>query len=85
MSSLALVARQQAPIAGGGVQVMHCAAAPIRDVRGRVAGVLDLSSESRPFGFDAAAYFLHADVKVGVLAGEVRGRILGRELHSWSG
>ena len=39
----------------GCVQVMHCAAAPIRDVHGQVAGVLDLSSESRPFGFDAAA------------------------------
>ena len=39
----------------GAVQAMHCAAAPIRDVHGRVAGVLDVSSESRPFGFDAAA------------------------------
>ena len=39
----------------GCVQVMHCAAAPIRDVRGQLAGVLDLSTESRPFGFDAAA------------------------------
>lgn len=39
----------------GCVQVMHCAAAPIRDARGQLAGVLDVSSESRPFGFDAAA------------------------------
>ena len=39
----------------GGLQVMHCAAAPIRDVSGRIAAVLDLTSESRPFGFDAAA------------------------------
>ena len=39
----------------GHLQVLHCAAAPIRDVRGRLAAVLDLSSESRPFGFDAAA------------------------------
>ena len=39
----------------GAVRVMHCAAAPIRDVHGRIAGVLDVSSESRPFGFDAAA------------------------------
>ena len=37
----------------GNVQMMHCAAAPIRDVRGRLAGVLDLSSEGLPFGFDA--------------------------------
>jgi sigma-54 dependent transcriptional regulator, acetoin dehydrogenase operon transcriptional activator AcoR len=39
----------------GGVQVLHCAAAPIRDIHGQTAGVLDLTSESRPFGFDAAA------------------------------
>jgi len=39
----------------GCVQVMHCAAAPIRDARGQLAGVLDVSSESRPFGFDASA------------------------------
>jgi transcriptional regulator of acetoin/glycerol metabolism len=37
------------------VQVMHCAAAPIRDARGRLAGVLDLSIEGQPFAFDAAA------------------------------
>jgi len=35
--------------------VMYCAAAPIRDIHGQLAGVLDVSSESRPFGFDAAA------------------------------
>ena len=39
----------------GGLQMMHCAAAPIRDVHGQLAGVLDLSCEGRPFGFDAAA------------------------------
>ena len=39
----------------GHLQVLHCAAAPIRDVRGQLAAVLDVSSESRPFGFDAAA------------------------------
>ena len=39
----------------GHLQVLHCAAAPIRDVHGRLAAVLDVSSESRPFGFDAAA------------------------------
>ena len=37
------------------VQVLHCAAAPIRDIHGQMAGVLDLTSETRPFGFDAAA------------------------------
>jgi transcriptional regulator of acetoin/glycerol metabolism len=37
------------------VQVMYCAAAPIRDTKGQLAGVLDLSIESQPFGFDAAS------------------------------
>ncbi|CAN5208401.1 hypothetical protein BH11PSE9_BH11PSE9_00500 [soil metagenome] len=39
----------------GCMRVLQCAAAPIRDMHGRVAGVLDVSSELRPFGFDAAA------------------------------
>lgn len=33
----------------------HCAAAPIHDVHGRLAGVLDLTVEGRGFGFDAYA------------------------------
>lgn len=37
----------------GMLQTMHCAAAPVRDRSGRLAGVLDLSIEGRPFGFDA--------------------------------
>jgi transcriptional regulator of acetoin/glycerol metabolism len=36
-------------------QGMHCAAAPIRDARGELAAVLDLSCEGREFQFDAAA------------------------------
>lgn len=32
---------------------LHCAAAPIRDVRGELAAVLDLSCEDREFQFDA--------------------------------
>lgn len=39
----------------GCLQLLYCAAAPIRDIHGQLAGVLDVSSESRPFGFDAAA------------------------------
>jgi len=39
----------------GHMQVLHCAAAPIRDVHGRIAAVLDLTSEGRTFGFDAGA------------------------------
>jgi transcriptional regulator of acetoin/glycerol metabolism len=37
------------------VKAMHCAAAPIYNAQGRLAGVLDISSESIPFNFDAAA------------------------------
>ena len=39
----------------GHLQVLHCAAAPIRDVRGQLAAVLDLTCEGQPFGFDAAS------------------------------
>ncbi len=37
------------------ISVMYCAAAPIRDARGDIAAVLDLSSEAEMFRFDAAA------------------------------
>jgi transcriptional regulator of acetoin/glycerol metabolism len=43
------------------VGAMRCAAAPIRDIHGALAGVLDLSVEHRGFGFDPAALVgLHA-------------------------
>jgi transcriptional regulator of acetoin/glycerol metabolism len=48
---------------------MRCAAAPIRDVGGRLVGVLDVSTESRAFGFDAAAV-------VGVYATSIENRLL---------
>jgi sigma-54 dependent transcriptional regulator, acetoin dehydrogenase operon transcriptional activator AcoR len=51
------------------VKEMHCAAAPIRDIQGRVAGVLDLSSERIPFAFDAAAV-------AGLYAGAIENRLL---------
>ena len=47
----------------------HCAAAPIRDIQGRLAAVLDLSIESRSFGFDAAAM-------VGLYATSIENRLL---------
>jgi transcriptional regulator of acetoin/glycerol metabolism len=53
----------------GNAQLMHCAAAPIRDVRGELAGVLDLSSEGLPFGFDAGAVVAH-------YAAEIENRLL---------
>lgn len=52
-----------------GVKEMHCAAAPIRDIRGRLAGVLDISSEQIPFEFNAAAL-------VGLYAGAIENRLL---------
>lgn len=51
------------------VKEMHCAAAPIRDIHGRLAGVLDISSERIPFGFDAAAV-------AGLYAGAIENRLL---------
>jgi transcriptional regulator of acetoin/glycerol metabolism len=51
------------------VRAMHCAAAPIRDVQGRLAGVFDLSSEQIPFAFDAAAL-------AGLFAGAIENRLL---------
>lgn len=51
------------------VKKMHCAAAPIRDIRGQLAGVLDISSESIPFEFDAAAV-------AGLYAGAIENRLL---------
>jgi transcriptional regulator of acetoin/glycerol metabolism len=53
----------------GGLQILYCAAAPIRDVHGQIAAVLDVSSESRPFGFDAAAV-------VGLYATTIENRLL---------
>jgi len=51
------------------VKPMHCAAAPIRDIYGRLAGVLDISSEGIPFSFDAAAV-------VGIYSGSIENRLL---------
>ena len=39
----------------GVLQELHCAAAPVRDRQGQVAGVLDLSIRGGPFAFDALA------------------------------
>jgi transcriptional regulator of acetoin/glycerol metabolism len=51
------------------IATLHCAAAPIRDGQGRLAGVLDLTLEARPFAFDAAAL-------VGVVATVIENRLL---------
>jgi transcriptional regulator of acetoin/glycerol metabolism len=52
-----------------GIHAMHCAAAPIRDIAGRLAGVLDISSESVPFNFDPAAV-------IALYAGAIENRLL---------
>ncbi len=51
------------------VRAMQCAAAPIRDISGRLAGVLDISSEAIPFAFDAASL-------VGLYAAAIENRLL---------
>lgn len=43
------------------IAAMNCAAAPIRDIHGQIAGVLDLTVEHTGFGFDASVLVgLHA-------------------------
>ena len=54
------------------VQTMHCAAAPILNVAGQLTGVLDISSEALPFGFDATAL-------VKVYAGLLENRLLAAQ------
>jgi transcriptional regulator of acetoin/glycerol metabolism len=51
------------------VHFMHCAAAPIRDIQGKLAGVLDMSSEGVAFKFDAASV-------VGLYASSIENRLL---------
>jgi transcriptional regulator of acetoin/glycerol metabolism len=51
------------------VSAMHCAAAPIRDIDGNLAGVLNLSCEGRAFNFDAATV-------VGLYASSIENRVL---------
>ena len=51
------------------VNFMHCAAAPIHDIHGHLAGVLDMSSEGIAFNFDAASV-------VGLYASSIENRLL---------
>ncbi len=53
---------------------MQCAAAPIRDVHGHLAGVLDVTAESRRFGFDAASM-------VALFATTIENRLLQAQAH----
>lgn len=62
----------------GALQQMHCAAAPIRNARGTVVGVLDLSVEGRPFAFDALSLvrLSAAAIENRWLARQARGALL---------
>jgi transcriptional regulator of acetoin/glycerol metabolism len=51
------------------LQTLHCAAAPIRDIHGQLAGVLDVSIEAGCFHFDAASV-------VGMYATTIENRLL---------
>lgn len=51
------------------LQTIHCAAAPIRDIHGRLAGVLDVSVEAGRFHFDATSV-------VGMYAATIENRLL---------
>jgi transcriptional regulator of acetoin/glycerol metabolism len=51
------------------LQSIHCAAAPIRDIHGQLAGVLDVSIEAGQFHFDAASV-------VGMYATTIENRLL---------
>lgn len=61
-------------------QRLYCAAAPVRDIHGRLAAVLDLTSEGVPFGFDAAAVVgLYATaIENRLLCAQARGQLLVR-------
>lgn len=71
-----IVARtgKQASVLGGehfydSVKTMYCTAAPIRNIDGKLAGILDISSEGSPFKFDPSAV-------VGLYAASIENRLL---------
>jgi transcriptional regulator of acetoin/glycerol metabolism len=51
------------------VNTMYCTAAPIRNIQGQLAGILDISSEGVPFKFDPASV-------VGLYAASIENRLL---------
>jgi transcriptional regulator of acetoin/glycerol metabolism len=51
------------------VNTMYCTAAPIRNIQGQLAGILDFSSEGVPFKFDPASV-------VGLYAASIENRLL---------
>ena len=74
-----IVARtgKQACVLGGehyydSVKSMYCTAAPIRNIHGQLAGILDISSEGSPFKFDPSAV-------VGLYAASIENRLLAAQ------
>lgn len=51
------------------VSTMYCTAAPIRNIHGQLAGILDISSEGVPFKFDPSSV-------VGLYAASIENRLL---------
>jgi sigma-54 dependent transcriptional regulator, acetoin dehydrogenase operon transcriptional activator AcoR len=56
------------------VSAMYCTAAPIRNIQGQLAGILDISSEGAPFHFDPSAV-------VGLYAASIENRLLIAQSH----
>lgn len=56
------------------LQALECAAAPIHNVQGQVAAVLDITVEGRSFNFDAASV-------VGMYATSIENRLLMAQSH----
>lgn len=57
------------------VSAMYCTAAPIRNTRGQLAGILNISSEGAPFHFDPLAV-------VGLYAASIENRLLIAQSHA---
>ena len=56
------------------VSTMHCTAAPIRNIQGELAGILDISSEGSSFHFDPSAV-------VGLYAASIENRLMIAQSH----
>jgi transcriptional regulator of acetoin/glycerol metabolism len=56
------------------VSTMYCTAAPIRNVQGELAGILDISSEGSSFHFDPSAV-------VGLYAASIENRLMIAQSH----
>jgi sigma-54 dependent transcriptional regulator, acetoin dehydrogenase operon transcriptional activator AcoR len=58
------------------VSTMYCTAAPIRNIQGELAGILDISSEGSSFHFDPSAV-------VGLYAASIENRLMIAQSHDY--